>query len=216
MTMLVTGLNLDVMADSVYATQKTEPTEENEKKELTIVKELADERTENSNTFLMSDGSKQLEIFSEDIRYKKNGKMLEYDSSLIENKDDIIVKKKSFAKADEYAYVNAAGDCKQYIPKELDADTPVVLTKGGNVISFTPVYNTANEEIKTDDINEETKETQKEKLSDKENNAKAEQIAETAPDEKLRKADGVRYKKENIVYEFFSSNNGIKENVIFD
>lgn len=113
MTMLVTGLNLDMMAESVYATQKTETEEKNKKKELTIVKELTDERTENSNTYLMSDGSKQLEIFSEDIRYKKNGKMLEYDSSLIENKDDIIVKKKSFAKADEYAYVNAAGGCKQ-------------------------------------------------------------------------------------------------------
>lgn len=58
MTMLVTGLNLDVMAESVYAAQKTETVQENKKKELTIVKELTDERTENSNTYLMSDGSK--------------------------------------------------------------------------------------------------------------------------------------------------------------
>lgn len=80
MTMLVTGLNLDMMSESIYATQKTESKEENEKKELTIVKELAYERTKNSNTYLMSDGSKQLEIFNENIRYEKNEKMLKYDS----------------------------------------------------------------------------------------------------------------------------------------
>lgn len=208
MTMLVTGLNLDMMAESVYATQKTETEEKNKKKELTIVKELTDERTENSNTYLMSDGSKQLEIFSEDIRYKKNGKMLEYDSSLIENKDDIIVKKKSFAKADEYAYVNAAGDCKQYIPEKLDNDTPIVLTKGGNVISFMPLYDIVEEKADA-----KVTEIQNEKVSDKEN-AKIEQ--KIVPDVKLTETDSVRYKKENIVYEFVSENNGLKENVIFE
>lgn len=208
MTMLVTGLNLDMMAESVYATQKTETEEKNKKKELTIVKELTDERTENSNTYLMSDGSKQLEIFSEDIRYKKNGKMLEYDSSLIENKDDIIVKKKSFAKADEYAYVNTAGDCKQYIPEKLDDDTPIVLTKGGNVISFMPLYDIVEEKADA-----KVTEIQNEKVSDKEN-AKIEQ--KIVPDVKLTETDSVRYKKENIVYEFVSENNGLKENVIFE
>ena len=207
-TMSVTGLGLDMMAESVYATQKTETVEKSKKKELTVVKELTDERTENSNTYLMSDGSKQLEIFSEDIRYKKNGKLLKYDSSLIENKNDIIVKKKSFAKADEYAYVNTAGDCKQYIPEELDDDTPVVLTKGGNVISFTPVYDTADEKIDA-----KVAEIQNEKITDNEN-TKTEQ--RNAPDVKLTKTDRVKYKKENIVYEFISENNGIKENVIFE
>lgn len=163
MTILVTGLNLDVMAESVYAAQKTETAKENKKEKVTVVKELVNERTENSNTYLMSNGSKQLEIFDENIRYKEKGKLLDYDNSLIENKKDIIVKKKSVAKADEYAYVNAAGDCKQYIPKELDDDTPVVLTKDSNVISFTPVYDMTNEEIETDDINDETTEIQNEK-----------------------------------------------------
>ncbi|MFR7761913.1 MAG: RHS repeat-associated core domain-containing protein [Eubacterium sp.] len=156
----------------------------------------------------MSDGSKQLEIFNEDIRYKKNGKMLEYDSSFVENTDDIIVKKKSFAKADEYAYVNTAGDCKQYIPEELDADTPVVLTKGGNMISFAPVYDIADEKVDA-----EVAEMQSKKVTDKEN-AKTEQ--KIAPDVKLTETDSARYKKENIVYEFVSENNGIKENVIFE
>ena len=49
MTMLVMELNLDKMVESVYATQKTE---DNQKNEVTIIKELVNERTEKSNTYL--------------------------------------------------------------------------------------------------------------------------------------------------------------------
>ncbi len=62
MTMLVMELNLDKMVESVYATQKTE---DNQKNEVTIIKELVNERTEKSNTYLMSNGSKEFEILGE-------------------------------------------------------------------------------------------------------------------------------------------------------
>lgn len=55
-------LNLDKMVESVYATQKTE---DNQKNEVTIIKELVNERTEKSNTYLMSNGSKEFEILGE-------------------------------------------------------------------------------------------------------------------------------------------------------
>lgn len=60
--MLVMELNLDKMVESVYATQKTE---DNQKNEVTIIKELVNERTEKSNTYLMSNGSKEFEILGE-------------------------------------------------------------------------------------------------------------------------------------------------------
>ena len=47
----------------------------------TVVKELKKYRTENSNTYLLSDGSKKIEIFGEDIRFKEDGKYVEYNSS---------------------------------------------------------------------------------------------------------------------------------------
>lgn len=57
--------------------------------ELIVVKELKDKRTENSNTYLMSDGSKKIEIYSGAIRYKENGRLVDYNPSLIElSKED--------------------------------------------------------------------------------------------------------------------------------
>ena len=84
-TMLATGLNLNVMAESIYASQRVK-TEEKQRNEVTVVKELVNERTENSNTYLMSDGSKKLEILGENIRYEENGKLKDYDTSLSEDK----------------------------------------------------------------------------------------------------------------------------------
>lgn len=86
-TLVVTGLNLDTMADSIYAAQRNEEAESNAKKakkKITEVRELTGERTENTNTYLMSDGSKKLEVFGENIRYKEKGRWKEYDNSLNE------------------------------------------------------------------------------------------------------------------------------------
>ena len=47
-----------------------------------VVKELTSERTENSNTYLLSDGSKQKEIFTDNVRFRKNGELVEYNTTL--------------------------------------------------------------------------------------------------------------------------------------
>lgn len=80
-TISVTVLNLDMMPESVYAGEKTVAAKEKEK--ITVVKELADERTENSNTYLLSDGSKKTDFFMDDARYEEEGKMVDYDPSIV-------------------------------------------------------------------------------------------------------------------------------------
>ena len=106
----VTGLNTDIISQAASITQKVTQEEskitakqkedakrEDEKvkeklkdtkeskeknKKATVVKELKELRNSNSTTYLLSDGSKKLEICGEDIRYKENGKYIDYDPSL--------------------------------------------------------------------------------------------------------------------------------------
>ena len=120
----VTGLNTDIISQAASITQKVTQEEskitakqkedakrEDEKvkeklkdtkeskeknKKATVVKELKELRNSNSTTYLLSDGSKKLEICGEDIRYKENGKYVDYDSSL-----------KKISKSEEKEYVVA-------------------------------------------------------------------------------------------------------------
>lgn len=138
MTMLVTGLNLDMMTESVYAAQKVKK-EETKQNEVTVIKELVDERTENSNTYLMSDGSKKLEILGENIRYEENGKLRDYDTSLLKiSKEDKNELEKTVAEnnSDEFNYVNASGDSKQYFPDKFKDGSEIVMSKDKYSLSF--------------------------------------------------------------------------------
>lgn len=174
MALAVTGLNVDgicnVEADSqeavqnelkITAAQKEEAKKEDAKvreklkqtkisreknKKATVVKELKNLRTTNSTTYLLSNGSRKLEIYGEDIRYKENGKYVDYDPSLKKiSKSEIknLAGQKVTGDKDEagdYAYVNTAGDAKHYFPETLDEDKAVVMTKKNHVISFAPKF----------------------------------------------------------------------------
>lgn len=139
--LVMTGMNLDMMSQSIYAAKGNSENEKGEKK-VTVVKELAEERTENSNTYLLSDGSKRLDVCSEDIRYEEGGELKEYDASLVclnakeKRKLHNLLKK---VKAKNYTAVNASGDSKQYFPNKLDGKTSVVMSKGKYLLSFMPV-----------------------------------------------------------------------------
>ncbi len=197
-TMLVTGLNLDMMSESIYAAQKTESTEDNPKDEVTVVKELANERTENSNTYLMSDGSKRLEIYNGNIRYLQNGKMVDYDSSLTEisKRDRTRLKKiaddTESKQINKYEYVNTQGDTKQYFAESLNDETPIILTKDNYSIRFVPSVDSSSNKI--DDNNE-----QNIKFSGIDNNE-----------------NKISYENKNkkIDYEYYSLNNGVKEEIV--
>ena len=139
-TMIVTGMNLNVMSDSIYAAQKQEKKNEKVEEKVKVVKELVDERTENSNTYLLSDGSKQTEIFTENIRFKKDGKFSNYDPILTKlgREDKEILDKKASENIEDYLFVNESGDRKQYFPKKLNQETGILLNYGKYVVSMAP------------------------------------------------------------------------------
>lgn len=154
--------------------------------EVKVVKELKDERTKNSNTYLMSNGSKKLEWYGDDIRYKENGKWKDYDSSLkeIENKDlkelektDVVESNKAIA---QYKMVNTEGNSKQYFPEELGKDTPIIMKKDKYEIAFS----------------QKTEKGEMPKKSDGDYE--------------------VIYTGEDSKTQYISLNNGVKENVIFN
>ncbi|MCR5835467.1 MAG: hypothetical protein K6G88_03045 [Lachnospiraceae bacterium] len=167
--------------------------------ELETVKELKSKRTENSNTYLMSDGSKQLEIYYEDIRFDQNGELVDYDSSLVSNTKNVTVGTDTLSKND-YAYVNKAGDCKHYIPESLDEDTPIVLTKDNTYIKFFPIIESEEMEYETE----------------------TEAAADTSPDNlslsdaTLTDDGNIEYSVGDVTYQYISNTKGIKENVIFN
>ena len=93
-------MNKEVMNEfKITEEQKEEAKKENKKnreklkqtklskeknKKATVVKELKELRTSNTTTYLLSNGSRKLEIHGEDIRFKEDGKYVDYDSSLKE------------------------------------------------------------------------------------------------------------------------------------
>ena len=140
-TMLVTGLNLDMMSESIYAAQKAESTEDNPKDEVTVVKELINERTENSNTYLMSDGLKKIEIFPENIRYKEEKEWVNYNPAIsdIKKSDKKILDRNIDKSSKAYTFVNISGDSRQFFPKEISKDNGVVMIKGNYTIEMAPI-----------------------------------------------------------------------------
>ena len=72
-----TGSGINALANSVNDGKNSQKSDDNK---VTVVKELTDERTENSNTYLLSDGSKKTEIFLSNIRYEKDGQLKDYEN----------------------------------------------------------------------------------------------------------------------------------------
>lgn len=203
-SLTITGLNHGVANREVKAeTAQANKTEtEAETKEAEVVKELTDKRTENSNTYQLSDGSKKVEIFSEDIRYQENGKWTDYDTSL---KKISKSEKKELGKIVEnneenkYVAVNAKGDSRQYFPKTLGEESAVVMENGKYSLSFAPIIEEKEENIKVEN-----------NITDEKENAR---ILEPEI-----KEDIITYSSEetDITYQYISLTDGVKENIILD
>ena len=121
--LVTTGINLNMMSQFIYAAQERAKESKRIEEKVTVVKELVDERTENSNTYLLSDGSKRTDIYNENIRYEDKGELVAYDATLTKlNKTDRqeLNSNLGTGSANEYIAVNAKGDSKQYFPKELN------------------------------------------------------------------------------------------------
>lgn len=118
-------------------------------KKRTVVKELKKLRTSASSTYLLSDGSRKLEIYGSDKYFKKSGEYVAYDTNLkkMSKKDTSILKEKhnGIKNIGSYIYVNKSGNSKHYFPKEISGDDSILMTKESNYISFTPVIETVRE-----------------------------------------------------------------------
>lgn len=118
-----------------------------------VVKELKEYRTTNSTTYLLSDGSRKIEMSEINTRYEENGKLIDYNPDLKKLTDEKEIEEKvhskiSKNKLDEYVYSNIAGDAKHYFPKELGENKGILMVKDDCVISFAPVM----QSCETDDV----------------------------------------------------------------
>lgn len=201
--------------------EETKKSKEKNKK-ATVVRELEELRTSNSTTYLLSDGSRKLELYGEDIRYKENGKYVDYNPTLKKiSKNEIkeLSKNKSILSVNtvnEYVYVNTAGDAKQYFPKTLEEDSAVVLTKKNYAILFAPI-------VKTEDVhkaveNDETIKSNNEKITSLDNQEDKDNANSLLKiKEKSVKKDNLIYSDgKEIAYKYTSLKNGVKEEIILN
>ena len=130
-----------------------------------VIKEIKSMRDENSNTYLMSNGMKKTVYYSDNIRFKEDGKLKNYNSELVaaESQDKKIIslaKNISVKNSKKYKYVNKSGDTKQYLPETIGEESPVLLTQDDYRISFVPLDAGENSddyvETKTDKVSLET------------------------------------------------------------
>ncbi len=160
-----------------------------------IVKEIKSERTENSNTYLLSDGSKELEIANYDIRYKEKGKWVDYDTSIVDIEGDDTCNVELIENEESYQYKNAVGKYAHYFGNEVSEDVPVVLTNDNYEISFAPIKSDIESEGDDDSNN-----FIHYKEIDKENDSE------------------IVYENEdtNEEYRYVSLTNGVKESIVLE
>lgn len=182
--------------------------------------ELKKERTENSTTYQLENGSKETEFYAEDVRYveEKTGKLTDYDASL----KTIETQKDSMGNSlKDYCYENKQGQEKNYLPKVLEEDTPVLTENGNYQAAILPEINGQAEKIKN----------REEDFSGKDRNTalaqeEVEYAGEACPEKDTMEnlygkektaITGVSYQTEkNLRYYYESKNQGIKENIILE
>ena len=209
--MLSLSTVIDTYTNQVNKTEVSAVTEEKSvmKQEPKVIRELKEFRTADSTTYLLSDGSRKLEINSSNIRYEKNGELVDYNPNLKEmgEKDSNALRKSSETtdilsenEAVNYQYVNIEGDAKHYFPEKLNENTGIIMKKDKYAIQFSPVIKNEKNVIQNAKLNRE-----KEKISLE---VQKEQI----------KGNEIIYKEkeENIQYKYTSYPSYVKEDIIIN
>jgi len=160
------------------------------KKETTILGELEDERTENGKTFLMSDRSKKVVVYSEAVHYKKDGKWKDIDNSL--------TKEEASGEDDFSGYVNKKNDFKVKIADEIENGSQARIEKGKYSLEFK-----LNSDKKSKKIKKESKKDSKDKGKNKK--LKVDTISETISYEEIATDTDIEYTV---------TSSGLKENII--
>ena len=146
-------------------------------------------KTENSTIYQLDDGMKREVIYDSNIRFKENGKLIDYDPSLVKIEGD---RTDNNTNISEYAYENNKGDKKNYIPESISEETPIILENNNYQITISPTE----------------KETKKVKVED-------ENVLNIYDEEvKLPVKAIYEAKDEKSSLEYISKENGIKENII--
>ena len=204
-----TGNGISTMAQ--YSKPKKEVTEKKEEKlsAREIAEQIADgtykgkklKETKYYDTYEASDGSIVAAYYSSPVRFEdEEGALREYNPDLIKTKNEDAysytgdVMSQNYD-ADKYAYVNTAGNSRQYFPKELNDNTPILMEKDEYSLSLTPVFN-VEADVNNNDLSGQS-------------GAIEEGVIKTSDDE-------VEYVKDNITYQYVSMDNGVKENIIIN
>ncbi len=251
-TMVMTGVNMESFHDFMKAEKSTLTTEVKGKekqskteKEPTVVKELEDLRTADSSTYLLSNGFKRVEYYSDNIRYEEDGKYIDYNPALKRmdetEKNQLREQTSDSKNIGDYIYTNKSGDAKQYFPKSLK-DTGILLEKNERAIHFVPViqadgkessadekenYNKADNETeekqedKEPESGEKTNQKTEEDLQENKSENKTEEITDTEnTDIEIKETDQneiiYKDKKGDTAYKYISNHNGIKEEIILN
>ncbi|MCI9618056.1 MAG: leucine-rich repeat protein [Eubacterium sp.] len=240
-SMVVTNLGLNVYAQhentfKQFIENKEESKEiieikaenKDSEKDISVVKELIDLRTTNSTTYLLSDGSRKLDISGGDIRYEENGVLKDYNPELKKfsnnNKNDLkdVLEKNDMMldenEINDFAYVNTAGDSKLYFPEVFDENKGILLKKDNYFISFKPL-------ISEQEINNQ----EKQKLEELEDKKVHENNELLDVEQKLKKdsvysqlyinnveGSNITYvdKRGDIEYQYTSLTSGVKEEIV--
>ena len=251
-TMVMTGVNMESFHDFMKAEKSTLTTEvkgkekqSKKEKEPTVVKELEDLRTADSSTYLLSNGFKRVEYYSDNIRYEEDGKYIDYNPALKRmdetEKNQLREQTSDSKNIGDYIYTNKSGDAKQYFPKSLK-DTGILLEKNEHAIHFVPViqadgkessadekenYNKADKETeekqedKEPESGEKTNQKTEEDLQENKSENKTAEITDTEnTDIEIKETDQneiiYKDKKGDTAYKYISNHNGIKEEIILN
>lgn len=96
-----------------------------------IVKELTNERTENSKEFLLEDGTKMIAQYNEPVHYKDSkGKWVEYNNTLSEDKTA------SPDEAGDSSYTNKSSDISVNLSNKAKSKNMISLQSNGYKISW--------------------------------------------------------------------------------
>ena len=96
-----------------------------------IVKELTNERTENSKEFLLEDGTKMIAQYNEPVHYKDSkGKWVEYNNTLSEDKTA------SPDEAGDSSYTNKSSDISVNLSNKAKSKNMILLQSNGYKISW--------------------------------------------------------------------------------
>ncbi|MDD7718567.1 MAG: DNRLRE domain-containing protein [Eubacteriaceae bacterium] len=98
---------------------------------------VPEESTETMTVFDLGDGKKAAVFHGSDVRYEnEDGELTDYDPELVEISEEESL---NGEKLEGYLYENRTGDIKQYIPRVLDEETPLLMEKEGYSIKMTPL-----------------------------------------------------------------------------